>query len=157
MFSSMKTPDGSTRVNGIRTRGMDEVMKFFLQATFTKVNTRMERRLVRELTIGLMVRYMMGNGFQESNRDMAFGKGSKTSHILANGWKTKHRDMEFTLGGMETSMKENGRLTSDMEMVLTFLLMVTATAVCTCLENQKGSGNIDGQMAQSIRESSKMD
>jgi hypothetical protein len=44
---------------------MDEVMKFFLQATFTKDNTRMERRLVRELTIGLMVRYMMGNGFQE--------------------------------------------------------------------------------------------
>ena len=88
---------------------------------------------------------------------MVFGKGSKTSHTLANGWKTKHRDMEFTLGGMETSMKENGRLTSDMEMVLTFLLMVTATAVCTCLGNQKGSGNIDGQMAQSIRESSKMD
>lgn len=88
---------------------------------------------------------------------MAFGKESKTSHTSVNGLKTRHRGMEFTLGVMETSMKENGRLTSDMEMALTFSLMVTATAVCMYLENQKGLGSIDGQTALYIRESLKMD
>ena len=99
----------------------------------------------------------MGNGFKESNRVMAFGKASKTSHISVNGWKIRHRVMEFTLGAMETSMKENGKLTLDMEMDLTSSRMVIATAVCTCLGNQKGLGSIDGPMALFIKESSGTD
>lgn len=65
MCSFTKTPEESTKVNGIRIRGMDGVMKYFQQVTFTKDITRMVRRLVKELTIGLMVRCTTGNGYKE--------------------------------------------------------------------------------------------
>ena len=48
----MKTPVAFTKVNGIRTRGTDGVMKSFLQVIFTKDIMKMVKRLVRVLTIG---------------------------------------------------------------------------------------------------------
>jgi hypothetical protein len=72
------------------------------------VISRWEKQMVRESIPGLMVRYMMVNGFKALNKVMVFGEDCIMIVILENGKNRKLMGMVYTLGKMETDTKANG-------------------------------------------------
>ena len=67
--------------------------------------------MVKGLTSGLMVRYLMGSGIKVSNVDMGFGEDKNKTRILDSGSMEKHKAMACIHGQTEINTKENGTKT----------------------------------------------
>lgn len=93
---------------------MTNVMDADMNTSLMEIHTRVSiwRGKLREKVsfIGLMVRSMMENGFQELRRGMESGKELMGTLILGNGRIVKLKDMEYTHGRMVIDMKVNGKL-----------------------------------------------
>ena len=75
-----------------------------------KENFRMESRMERAFTPGLMEKYMKVNGLQVSKRGKESGKAFLATHTLENGSRAKLMATGFINGRMEIVTKENGTI-----------------------------------------------
>lgn len=78
-------------------------------ATCTKVNSFKVKQMERVSINGVTVKFMMGNGFLESSKDMEFGREKKENPTSVNGKEAKPMVMECMSGSTVTGMKVNGR------------------------------------------------
>ena len=62
----------------------------------------------KEFINGIMVRFMMENGFMDKKTVSEFGKDCIMIVIKENGKTIKLKDLELIYGVMEIGMKENG-------------------------------------------------
>jgi hypothetical protein len=89
---------------------MVKAMNDTLIITNMKGTFKMERLMVKEYILGLMVRFMMENGKMESKKVTGFGKEYLAILTLASGRIVKLMDMEFINGKMGISMKASGEI-----------------------------------------------
>lgn len=123
----------------------------------TKENTKMEKRMEKDSINGKTVKSMTENGFQESKKDMAYGKESKENPTSVNGRAVKLKVSGYTFGLMEIDMKVNGKHAFGMAMGPTFSLMTICISVSTCTVSQRDTVNTNGKMATTTKEPLKMD
>ncbi len=96
------------KVVGTMIRDTAKVMSVIRTVTLMKDNFNLAKLMVKESTLGLMVKCMMANGKLESKRATESGEVSMVIHILGNGKIAKLMGMVSIIGRMATDMKENG-------------------------------------------------
>jgi hypothetical protein len=146
--------DVSMRECGRKTWGMVRVLNVILMVILIMVISRWEKQMVRESIPGLMVRYMMVNGFKALNKVMVFGEDCIMIVILENGKNRKLMGMVYTLGKMETDTKANGLTAWNTVRALISFQTVTRTQENIRMENQKEKANILGKTEQRMLENS---
>lgn len=79
--SSFTTMEEYMKGSGAMTRGMDTVMNDFKTATYIKASSIKARLQVKAYLLGLMERYMTGNGSVVSKKGTASGAARKGIRI----------------------------------------------------------------------------
>lgn len=141
----------STRGTGLKTSGMEKVMRSTQTIIHTLGISRTEKRMGKEYIPGETERSTTDNGTMDLSKGPGCGKEDTEIRTLGSGRTPRPMDMVFISGPTGTGMKDSGSFVSSTGSELIYSQMVTPISGPTIKGSPMGEERTSGGMVLSSR------